>query len=140
MICIHSKEKLPFLDALTIKIEKLQASHIALQKLDHTDVQLHKDSNHHPSQKRSMIKMVHNHARCICKFKKLSRELRYLNQALYANGCIHGETIPNRNCISPLHRGHLPNRNFFKESTTLKSWLQMQIYYFSSLFYPPFCK
>ncbi|XP_018323622.1 uncharacterized protein LOC108735900 [Agrilus planipennis] len=52
----------------------------------HTDCYLSKDSNHHPAQKRTMLKTVIHRANRICEASLLDQELRHLDQALQSNG------------------------------------------------------
>ncbi|XP_062837651.1 uncharacterized protein LOC134299269 [Anolis carolinensis] len=78
--------KLPFLDVLVIRKPNQQLGHTVYRKPTHTDRYLHKNSNHHPSQKRSTIKALTDRAQRICEPHLLQGELNHLNWALQANG------------------------------------------------------
>ena len=56
---------LSFLDVL-ISREGNRLGHKVYRKQTHTDRYLQKNSNHHPSQKRGIIKTLANRARVIC--------------------------------------------------------------------------
>nr|XP_060622650.1 uncharacterized protein LOC132769734 [Anolis sagrei ordinatus] len=78
--------RLPFLDVLVIRKPDQQLGHTVYRKPTHTDRYLHKNSNHHPSQKRSTIKALADRAKRICEPHLLQDELNHLNWALQANG------------------------------------------------------
>ncbi|XP_030766936.1 uncharacterized protein LOC115890753 [Sitophilus oryzae] len=56
------------------------------RKNTHTDRYLHNNSNHHPGQKRGVIKTLVDRARRICEPLHITEELQYLDRALQANG------------------------------------------------------
>ena len=80
----ESQGKLPFLDVLVIR-KGHQLEHTVYRKPTHTDRYLNKYSNHHPCQKRGIIKMLTDRARAICLPKYLSEELHHLQTALQKN-------------------------------------------------------
>ncbi|XP_067325658.1 uncharacterized protein [Anolis sagrei] len=63
-----------------------QLGHTVYRKPTHRDRDLHQNSNHHPSQKRSTIKALADRAKRICEPHLLQDELNHLNWALQANG------------------------------------------------------
>nr|XP_060632240.1 uncharacterized protein LOC132775540 [Anolis sagrei ordinatus] len=82
----ENEGRLPFLDVLVIRKPDQQLGHTVYRKPTHTDRYLHKNSNHHPSQKRSTIKALADRAKRICEPHLLQDELNHLNWALQANG------------------------------------------------------
>nr|XP_060615668.1 uncharacterized protein LOC132765391 [Anolis sagrei ordinatus] len=82
----ENEGRLPFLDVLVIRKPDQQLGHTVYRKPTHTDRYLHKNSNHHPSQKRSTIKALADRAQRICEPHLLQDELNHLNWALQANG------------------------------------------------------
>ena len=71
-------------DFLTLKLSSfLLKQFLCLwiyRKQTHTDRYLHKDSNHHPSQKRGVIKTPANRARVICQPEHLRAEIEHLHK------------------------------------------------------------
>ncbi|XP_054853995.1 uncharacterized protein LOC129342319, partial [Eublepharis macularius] len=57
--------KLPFLDTWVIRKANFQLGHKVYRKPTHTDRYLHKNSNHHPRQKRGIMKTLVDRARRI---------------------------------------------------------------------------
>nr|XP_060615776.1 uncharacterized protein LOC132765511 [Anolis sagrei ordinatus] len=82
----ENEGRLPFPDVLVIRKPDQQLGHTVYRKPTHTDRYLHKNSNHHPSQKRSTIKTLADRAKRICEPHLLQDELNHLNWALQANG------------------------------------------------------
>nr|XP_060617816.1 uncharacterized protein LOC132767173 [Anolis sagrei ordinatus] len=82
----ENEGRLPFLDVLVIRKPDQQLGHTVYRKPTHTNRYLHKNSNHHPSQKRSTIKALADRAKRICEPHLLQDELNHLNWALQANG------------------------------------------------------
>ena len=78
--------KLAFLDVLISRGNDHKLHHRVHRKPTHTDRYLHKDSNHHPSQKRGIIKTLTERARRICEPVYLSSEMNHLQLALQNNG------------------------------------------------------
>ncbi|KAM6473987.1 uncharacterized protein PHA67_006582 [Liasis olivaceus] len=78
--------KLPFLDTLVIRKPDLKLGHKVYRKPTHTDWYLHKNSNHHPRQKRGIIKTLMDRANWICETQFLNSELNHLNWVLQVNG------------------------------------------------------
>ncbi|GJQ87172.1 hypothetical protein Trydic_g12525 [Trypoxylus dichotomus] len=60
--------------------------HRVYRKPTHSDRYLHYNSNHHPKQKRAVIKTLVDRAARICEPQRIEQELQHLNQALQANG------------------------------------------------------
>lgn len=78
--------KLPFLDVLVTRKVDGSLGHSVYRIPTHTDRYLNKNSNHHPGQKRAMMKTLINRATRICEPHLLQAELRHLDRALQANG------------------------------------------------------
>ena len=81
----EENNKLAFLDVLLTRNEK-SLGHSVYRKPTHTDRYLHRNSNHHPSQKYGIIKTLTERARRICEPKTLNAELEHLKNALMTNG------------------------------------------------------
>ena len=77
--------ELSFLDVLVIR-EGSRLGHKVYRKPTHTDRYLHKNSNHHPCQKRGVIKSLTERARRNCEHKYIDEELKHLQEAFLANG------------------------------------------------------
>ncbi|KAJ8911010.1 hypothetical protein NQ315_003572 [Exocentrus adspersus] len=58
--------------------------HTVYRKRTHTDRYLNKDSNHHPGQKRDIIKTLVERARRICDPEDIEKELKHLEEAFVA--------------------------------------------------------
>ena len=78
--------KLPFLDVLVIKKPTGELGHTVYRKATHTDRYLNANSNHHPAQKRTVIKTLLNRANKIAEPEYLGQELDHLKTVLVANG------------------------------------------------------
>ncbi|KAJ4448198.1 hypothetical protein ANN_10212 [Periplaneta americana] len=78
--------QLPFLDVLVYRQENGALGHKVYRKPTHTDRYLHKDSNHHPRQKRAMIKTLFDRAIRVSDPQHLDQEIDHLHSALTANG------------------------------------------------------
>ncbi|ENN80003.1 hypothetical protein D910_11051 [Dendroctonus ponderosae] len=78
--------RLPFLDVLVTRKTNGKLAHRVYRKPTHTDRYLHSGSNHHPSQKRGVIKTITERARRICDPSELERELKHLERAFGWNG------------------------------------------------------
>ena len=75
----------PWLLFSVLKIMEL--NHRIYWKPSHTDHYLYHDSNHHPRQNHSLIKvMIVNQGLCICEPQHLHKELAHLEVVLQANG------------------------------------------------------
>ncbi|GJQ84925.1 hypothetical protein Trydic_g531 [Trypoxylus dichotomus] len=83
---IHPRIQFPFLDVLVNRNRDGTLSHRVYRKPTHTDRYLHYNSNHHPKQKRAVIKTLVDRAARICEPQHIEQELQHLNQALQANG------------------------------------------------------
>ncbi|XP_049941353.1 uncharacterized protein LOC126418579 [Schistocerca serialis cubense] len=83
--------KLHFLDVLVFRNENGSLGHSVYRKPTHTDRYLHRDSNHHPQQKRGVIKTLADRARNICKPELLDAEMEHLHNALMKNGYLSPE-------------------------------------------------
>ena len=83
---IESNNKLPFLDVLVYKKETGDLGHSVYRKPTHTDRYLNANSNHHPSQKRALIKTLVHRAKTISDDETLKSELFHLSEALKSNG------------------------------------------------------
>lgn len=83
---VENNGELPFLDVLVSRKEDGSLGHRVYRKPTHTDRYLHKDSNHHPRQKMSVIKTLAHRAKTICEPQHLQDELAHLNTAFQANG------------------------------------------------------
>ncbi|MGR8650110.1 hypothetical protein ACNGQH_25240, partial [Escherichia coli] len=77
---------LPFLDVLVCRKPDGSLGHRVYRKPTHTDRYLHKTSNHHPRQKRGVIKTLVDRANRICEPAHLQDELKHLTAAFQANG------------------------------------------------------
>ena len=82
----ENNKQLAFLDVLVTRLDNLKLGHKVYRKTTHTDRYLHKNSNHHPSQKRGVIKSLFDRATRICEPQYLEEELQHINTALQANG------------------------------------------------------
>lgn len=76
---------LAFLDVLVTRKETT-LGHTVYRKPTHTDRYLHNTSNHHPCQRKGIIKTLVDRARRICEPEQLATELEHLKRALMANG------------------------------------------------------
>lgn len=83
---METDQKLPFLDVLVTRKSSGTLGHSVYRKPTHTDRYLQANSNHHPGQKRAVIKTLVDRAKAITEAEYLSSELRYLAKALQANG------------------------------------------------------
>lgn len=82
----ENNNQLPFLDVLVTKREDGKCGHKVYRKPTHTDRYLHKTSNHHPRQKRGIIKTLVDRAHKICEKEYLHEEITYLQSAFQSNG------------------------------------------------------
>ncbi|XP_068083584.1 uncharacterized protein [Anabrus simplex] len=83
------KEKdgeLAFLDVLVKRKNDGSLGHQVYRKPTHTDRYLNKNSNHHPGQKRAMMKTLVDRALRVCEPEYIEKELRHLDLALQTNG------------------------------------------------------
>ncbi|KAJ4441105.1 hypothetical protein ANN_10955 [Periplaneta americana] len=78
--------RLPFLDVMVQRRTDGTLGHDVYRKPTHTDRYLHKTSNHHPGQKRAMMKTLINRARRVAEPRHIQRELSHVSTALMANG------------------------------------------------------
>lgn len=76
--------KLPFLDVLMNRKNNGNLGHTVYRKM--TDTDLHRESNHHPGQKRTVLKTLVKLAERICEPDNVKDELKHLGSALQANG------------------------------------------------------
>ena len=81
----ESSDQLAFLDVLVLKRADGRLGHKVYRKPTHTDRYLHKSSNHHPRQKRAVLKTLVDQAKRICEPRYLEDELWYLEEALQSN-------------------------------------------------------
>lgn len=89
----ESGGKLAFLDVLVLRRAGGGLGHTVYRKPTHTDRYLHRDSNHHPRQKRALVKTLVDRAVRICEPQFLEQELEHLGAALQANGYSAGEVL-----------------------------------------------
>jgi len=82
----ENNNKLPFLDVLVSRREDGTLGHCVYRKPTHTDRYLHKDSNHHPRQKRAVLKTLFVRANRICEPAAIKDELAHLTNVFQANG------------------------------------------------------
>ena len=82
----ESGDQLAFLDVLVLKRTDGRLGHKVYRKPTHTDRYLHKSSNHHPRQKRAVLKTLVDRAKRICEPRYLEDEFRHLEEALQSNG------------------------------------------------------
>ncbi|XP_054709417.1 uncharacterized protein LOC129219122 [Uloborus diversus] len=73
--------KLPFLDVLVSRRDDGSLGHRVYRKPTHTDRYLHKDSNHHPRQKRGVMKTLFVRANRICEPTAIEHEISHLTKA-----------------------------------------------------------
>ncbi|XP_054715271.1 uncharacterized protein LOC129224748 [Uloborus diversus] len=78
--------KLPFLDVLVSRRDDGSLGHRVYRKPTHTDRYLHKDSNHHPRQKRGVMKTLFVRANRICEPTAIEHEISHLTNVFQANG------------------------------------------------------
>ncbi|KAK9874835.1 hypothetical protein WA026_005651 [Henosepilachna vigintioctopunctata] len=78
--------QLAFLDVLVKRREDGSLGHTVYRKPTHTDRYLHKMSNHHPKQKRAVLRCLSQRASRICEPQSLKNEESHLHQAFQANG------------------------------------------------------
>ena len=109
--------QLPFLDILVTR-EGEKLGHTVYRKPTHTDRYLNKDSNHHPCQKRGIIKTLTERARVICQPEHLGEEIKHLEEAFLKNGYSRKEI---RRAIKPSKGRKVPA---IKEKSTTKAFLQ----------------
>ena len=83
---IESDGQLPFLDVLVRRKDDGTLGHSVYRKPTHTDRYLHKRSNHHPCQKRAVLKTLLCRATRICEPENFSVEIKHLENSLQANG------------------------------------------------------
>ncbi|KAJ8919385.1 hypothetical protein NQ315_016478 [Exocentrus adspersus] len=83
---VEENGKLPFLDVLVSRKADGTLGHTVYRKPTHTDRYMNKDSNHHPKQKRGIIKTLVERARRICDPDDIEKELKRLKEASAANG------------------------------------------------------
>jgi hypothetical protein len=82
----EKQKQLAFLDVLVTRKPCGRLGHTVYRKSTHTDRYLNKESNHHPQQKRGVIKTLTNRAIRICEPELLPKELNHLERALQGNG------------------------------------------------------
>jgi hypothetical protein len=78
---IENNTKLSFLDVLITRAEDKKLEFTVYRKPTHTDRYLQRTSNHHPIQKRGIIKTLIERAKQIYDPEHLTEELRHLNKA-----------------------------------------------------------
>ncbi|KAJ8921267.1 hypothetical protein NQ315_013739 [Exocentrus adspersus] len=83
---VEEDGKLPFLDVSLSRNADGTLGHTVYRTLTHTNRYLNKDSNHHPRQKRGIIKTLVERARRICDPEDIEKELKHLEEAFIANG------------------------------------------------------
>ncbi|ERL84931.1 hypothetical protein D910_02354 [Dendroctonus ponderosae] len=83
---VEKDGRLPILDVLVTRKTNGKLAHTVYRKPTHTYRYLHSSSNHHPSQKRGVIKTLTERARRICVPPELERELKHLERAFGWNG------------------------------------------------------
>ncbi|KAJ4427431.1 hypothetical protein ANN_25053 [Periplaneta americana] len=83
---LESDGRLPFLDVLVHRKPDGTLGHSVYRKPTHTDRYLHKSSNHHPGQKRAMMKTLIERAQKISEPQHLRQEMAHLRAALSSNG------------------------------------------------------
>ncbi|ERL95905.1 hypothetical protein D910_00580, partial [Dendroctonus ponderosae] len=98
---------LPFLDVLVTRKPNGKLAHTVYRKPTHTDRYLHSGSNHHPRQKRGVIKILTERARRICELSELDRVLKHPERTLGWNGYTKNEF--NR-AIRPRSSGGRPEK------------------------------
>ncbi|KAJ8923888.1 hypothetical protein NQ315_006664 [Exocentrus adspersus] len=100
---VEEDGKLPFRDGLVSRKADGTLGQTVYRKPTHTDRYLNKDSNHHPRQKRGIIKTLVERVRRICDLEDIEKELKHLEEAFVTNGYSNQEikraVRPNR------HRG-----------------------------------
>ena len=113
---VEKEGKIAFLDVLvTRKQERL--GHTVYRKPTHTDRYLHSNSNHHPSQKRGIIKTLADRAKRICEAENLDTELGHLSNALQANGYTRNQV---NKCLYPRKQQKQDKK---EETSTSKAFL-----------------
>jgi hypothetical protein len=75
---------LPFLDVLVTKNPDGSLGRSVQET--HTDLYLHANSQHHPSQKHAVLTVLINRAKTICDITILNAEIRDLRDAFRQNG------------------------------------------------------
>jgi len=83
---MEQDNQLAFLDVLVMRDDNNKLGHKVYRKLTHTDRYLHSESNHHPRQKRGVIKTLVERATRICEPQYLQEELKHLRLTLQNNG------------------------------------------------------
>ncbi|GJQ67015.1 hypothetical protein Trydic_g7996 [Trypoxylus dichotomus] len=76
---------LPFLDVF-VKNDLASATTSVFRKPTHTDRYLHNNSNQHPRQKNTVVRMLFEPGRRACSEELLQKELDHLRQAVRCNG------------------------------------------------------
>ncbi|ERL94967.1 hypothetical protein D910_12239 [Dendroctonus ponderosae] len=97
----------PFLDVLLTRKTNGKLDLTVYRKPTHTDRYLHSGSNHHPSQKKGVIRTLTERARRICEPSELERELKHQERAFGWNGYSKNEF--NR-AIRPRNSGGCPEK------------------------------
>ncbi|GJQ81372.1 hypothetical protein Trydic_g20582 [Trypoxylus dichotomus] len=82
--------------------DEARATTSVFRKPTHIDRYLHNKSNHHPSQKNTVVRTLVERARRICSEEQLQKELDHLSQALRCNGYPENIlTVPSRVNLDP---------------------------------------
>lgn len=90
---IENDGKLPFLDVMVMKTETGALERTVYRKPTHTDRYLNAYSNHHPAQKRTVIKSLMNRALEIAQEKYRPQEIQHVTTALLKNGFTKQEIL-----------------------------------------------
>ena len=83
---VEKNRSISFLDVHITRTEGGKLDHRVYRKSTHTDRYLHKNSNHHPQQKRGMIKTLIDRANRICQENNIKDEISHIQNALMSNG------------------------------------------------------
>ena len=79
-------DKLVFLDVLVKKKLDGLLGHTMYRKPTHTDLYLHANSEHHPTQKQAVMSTLVHQAKIICDTGSLEEELQHLQKTFRKNG------------------------------------------------------
>jgi hypothetical protein len=82
----EENNKIDFLDVEITKEIGGKLGHKVYRKPTHTDRYLNNKSNHHPQQKRGVIKTLIDRAKNICQPEYLDDEVKHVSKALISNG------------------------------------------------------
>ena len=95
--------RLPFLDVEVYRKPDGSLGHSVYRKKTHTNRYLHADSNHHPSQKMSLIRTLLNRADHISDADSVDAERQTVIQALRQNGYANSQILTQNKPQEPNH-------------------------------------